>query len=426
MKQLILTFALLFCVAIQAQNFLAEQEKIAQRKKQALDTMLQLNYQNFNKKIAEIEILVKNQQISEKKSEKLKRNAEKEKNKLDKLAKKEIFTKYQEKEKALFNNYSAKNTPIVKKEKSVSDTIFATNKTLDSVVSFEKKQLKNKILAIDKQLDNNEITAEQAQELKLRAAEETHRIIEQKTKEYFDEKIIIEKKDNQFLTTIKVVLEKPTPSPKRTQSNGLYFSIAYHNLNSREHFSNDAFRNWGSKSMEIGFSRNTRIFKNSNLLHLNYGIAFMMDKLKMRGDTYFVDNKGITTIEPFNYSTCVSKFKTHYLTLPINLELDFSPTIIKNGKIYYPTKTDFRVGVGAFVGVLTGNRQKIKYTDEKGRRSTSLDRSDFNLNQWIYGVTAHIGYRKTTFYMKYTLTPLFKNNPVKEYPFSVGIRFGRF
>lgn len=325
--------------------------------------------------------------------------------------------------------------PQPEEQKSrIPNRIFELEKAIDSVTISEKKLLKEAIILIDEKLDNQEITLKEAEEMKLNEARKTSLSIEEKTKIYKQEKQELLKESQD---TISVVVKLPIKekkiygswsyerkySAKRTQRLGLYMALAFHNLNSSENFSNDAFRNWGSKSFEIGYQMNTRLLKNHNLLHLNYGLTFMIDKLKMREDNYFVNNAGVVTIEPFGHPTRVSKFKTNYLTLPIELEFDFSsPYNKKEGKNYYPVHNSFRFGFGGFIGVLTGNRQKVKYTigDESHRH---LDRGHFGLNQWIYGVSAHIGYKRTAFYVKYTLTPLFNNNPIKEYPFSVGIRF---
>lgn len=53
-----------------------------------------------------------------------------------------------------------------------------------------------------------------------------------------------------------------------------------------------------------------------------------------------------------------------------------------------------------------------------------MNRKYYNVNEWTYGVSAHIGYGWFSFYARYSLVPLFTNNPINEYPFSVGIRLG--
>ena len=203
---------------------------------------------------------------------------------------------------------------------------------------------------------------------------------------------------------------------------GMFLALGFHTLSNDEHFGSDKFRVWGSKSFEIGMSRSTRIFEDTELFRINYGFSLMMNKLKMKGGDFFVDNNGITAIEPYPYAVRKSKFRTTYLTFPISLELNL-------GKQQYNHKNEklsrgFRLGVGAYAGVLLGTKQKVKYYNENGEKSKEVSHNQLNTNDWIYGISAHIGYRNRAIYLKYNLVPMFRNNPVKEYPLSIGFRWG--
>lgn len=352
------------------------------------------------------------------------------------------------------------------------DKIAQTKRSIDSIVTAEKAQLKERLRTIEYRLDRKEITEIESRDLKREASKEAAEAIRIKTREQ-SEKLsallhqriaekhlsdsIIYKKEMQKVIDSVDIENRPTKTErtevyvdrnyvhidhngiyigqvpyreedyyesdyKRTQGGG-YFALAFHNLNSSEHFSNNHFRLWGSKSVEIGYIRNTRLLKNNNLLHLNYGLSWMMDKLKMKEDEHFVKNGNITEIVPYPKETIKSKFKTMYLILPINLEFDLTDSFTYNDKTYYPTHQAFRVGVGTYVGALLTTKQKVKYT-ENGSTHKDMNRKYYNVNEWTYGVSAHIGYGNFAFYARYSLVPLFTNNPINEYPFSVGIRLG--
>ena len=352
------------------------------------------------------------------------------------------------------------------------DKIAQTKRSIDSIVTAEKAQLKERLRTIEYRLDRKEITEIESRDLKREASKEAAEAIRIKTREQ-SEKLsallhqriaekhlsdsITYKKEMQKVIDSVDIESRPTKTErtevyvdrnyvhidhngiyigqvpyreedyyesdyKRTQGGG-YFALAFHNLNSSEHFSNNHFRLWGSKSVEIGYTRNTRLLKNNNLLHLNYGLSWMMDKLKMKEDEHFVKNGNITEIVPYPKETIKSKFKTMYLILPINLEFDLTDSFTYNDKTYYPTHQAFRVGVGTYVGALLTTKQKVKYT-ENGSTHKDMNRKYYNVNEWTYGVSAHIGYGNFAFYARYSLVPLFTNNPINEYPFSVGIRFG--
>ena len=352
------------------------------------------------------------------------------------------------------------------------DKIAQTKRSIDSIVTAEKAQLKERLRTIEYRLDRKEITEIESRALKREASKEAAEAIRIKTREQ-SEKLsallhqriaekhlsdsIIYKKEMQKVIDSVDIENRPTKTErtevyvdrnyvhidhngiyigqvpyreedyyesdyKRTQGGG-YFALAFHNLNSSEHFSNNHFRLWGSKSVEIGYIRNTRLLKNNNLLHLNYGLSWMMDKLKMKEDEHFVKNGNITEIVSYPKETIKSKFKTMYLILPISLEFDFTEPVQYKGKTYYPAQMGFHAGVGAYVGALLATKQKVKYT-ENGSTHKDMNRKYYNVNEWTYGVSANIGYGWFSFYARYSLVPLFTNNPINEYPFSVGIRLG--
>lgn len=352
------------------------------------------------------------------------------------------------------------------------DKIAQTKRSIDSIVTAEKAQLKERLRTIEYRLDRKEITEIESRDLKREASKEAAEAIRIKTREQ-SEKLsallhqriaekhlsdsIIYKKEMQKVIDSVDIESRPTKTErtevyvdrnyvhidhngiyigqvpyreedyyesdyKRTQGGG-YFALAFHNLNSSEHFSNNHFRLWGSKSVEIGYIRNTRLLKNNNLLHLNYGLSWMMDKLKMKEDEHFVKNGNITEIVPYPKETIKSKFKTMYLILPISLEFDFTEPVQYKGKTYYPAQMGFHAGVGAYVGALLATKQKVKYT-ENGSTHKDMNRKYYNVNEWTYGVSTNIGYGWFSFYARYSLVPLFTNNPINEYPFSVGIRLG--
>lgn len=338
-----------------------------------------------------------------------------------------------------------------------------SKRAIDSIITSEKALLKEKLISIDKQVEKREITAERAKELKQQAAEAARVNIQQKTKEVasklsatlrqkVDENYnLLKELDTITPTEYKIVIEKidsiskpkrPTetaqhPKTKRSIDKWEYddakyyrrrtepagvVALGFHNLHSQLQFSDSRYRAWGSKSFELGYQLNTRIFKNNNLLHITYGISWMMDKLKMRNDEYFVKEGTITKIVPYPKETIRSKFKTNYLILPVSLEFDLGSSYQDKGNTYYPAQNNFRFGFGGYIGVLFATKQKVKYY-EKSSVVKDVQYRDFNVNQWTYGLSAHLGYRSAVFYARYSLVPLFTNNPVNEHPFSVGIRF---
>lgn len=326
-------------------------------------------------------------------------------------------------------------------------------KTLDSIMVSEKNILKEKLKEIDKLLDIKQITKEIASEKKSEAVLAFEQKIKEERKKIVDnfwensaekpsqENENISQKIDSILKRDTLPHAEKTTSPQKNWveitkkrssypkkvhlargRTGFTFALGFHNMSSAEHISNDKFRVWGSKSVEIGFFRDVRVLKNHNLLHFNYGLSWMMDKLKMKSNEHFVNTNGVTEIRPYAVPVIKSKFKSHYLIFPISLEFDLTPSYTHSDKEYFPSHRSFRFGVGGYVGLLLNNKQKVKYR-LSGTNYKDVSYSDYNVNEWTYGVSAYFGVGNGVFYARYSLVPLFRNNPVKEYPFSIGIRW---
>ncbi|MBV7439985.1 hypothetical protein KRX57_00970 [Weeksellaceae bacterium TAE3-ERU29] len=360
-------------------------------------------------------------------------------------------------------------------ETNFNKQVEAIKKNIDSITLSEKELLKERVIEIEKaanelekqateiekwahkaqtQAKKAELEARKA-EIKAAKAEAKARKLEEakKTSLIIERKIEAEKKKLEDLisgrvnetiskpeeeeqqVTIKIkgvqdslvikrkINKKHERNAKRVHG-GLNFAIGFHSLATDDKFGNDNFKVWGSKSVEVGYSRNVRILPNDNLLHLNYGVSVMVNKLKMSRNDYFLNNNGITELKPYDTPLIKSKFKNVYVTLPVNFEFDLTPSYTRNNRTYFPIKDSFRFGLGGYVGILADSKQVLKYRNDNGDKIRYVEKGNFNVNQWIYGVSAHFGYGVTVFYMKYNLTPLFQNNPINEYPFSIGIRFG--
>ena len=50
-------------------------------------------------------------------------------------------------------------------------------------------------------------------------------------------------------------------------------------------------------------------------------------------------------------------------------------------------------------------------------------KADFNVNDFTYGLSAYVGHKSTSLYVKYDLNPMFKNNNIDQNNVSLGLRF---
>jgi len=329
---------------------------------------------------------------------------------------------------ALVNSVSAQEKTFEQKAKEI-----ATN--IKTIAEEEKKALKAEIEAIDKDVESGKITKEEADKAKTKIAEERAKNIETRTAEY--EVALRELITNQVQTVksdsvdndtnlinIKSKKNNPNKSENRTTSQ-FVFAVGFNNLVTDGAVANSKFGYGRSSFYEWGLTWNTRLSNNSNLLHLKYGVGFMYNNLHVTDNRVFVDNKNGQT-ELVTYPIALKEnrtyFKNVYFVVPMHLEFDFSKTSTVDDKKVFKSHRGARFGLGGFVGVNTNSKQFIEYKID-GYKFSEKQKGDFNVNDYTYGLSAYVGYKQTSLYLKYDLNPMFKNNPVDQNNISLGIRF---
>ncbi|MBX9806398.1 MAG: hypothetical protein K2X95_01230 [Flavobacteriaceae bacterium] len=319
----------------------------------------------------------------------------------------------------------------------------------------EKELLKKEIEEVDKQLIEGSITKTQAEEQKMQLAEAKAKKIESKVAErqkalskLVQEEIEgklpnpsnnrglsltlfaddaegdIKEKSNFVFPAMKAYngqKDKDRQQNKRTSSQ-FVFAIGANNLATEGSVANSDFKYWDSRFYEWGFTFNSRIIPNHNLLHFKYGLSLMYNDLKPTDNRLFVDNGSQTVLETNPIHQDDSRFRNVNLVVPLHLEFDFTKPKVKDGKTYFKTHDSFRMGIGGYFGANIKSKQKINY-DLNGYNSREIKKGDFNTNDFIYGVSTYIGYKSTSLYLKYDLNPLFKDNEVKQNNVSLGLRF---
>lgn len=335
-----------------------------------------------------------------------------------------------------------------KKAKAIGDEIKFINDE-------QKKALKAEIDVIDKDYAKGIISKEKADELKLKKAEERaakidekvnveegklNQLIQDKVDGKFEEEVIhrgrtkvvlginndsIDKYGREFnLTSVKFYNgkeDKQVRQSKRTTTQFVY-AIGVNNLVTEGAVANSDFRYWQSRFYEWGFSFNTRINPNHNLLHFKYGLSLMYNDLQPTDNRYFVDNGNQTDLETNPVDQDHSRFRNVNLVVPLHLEFDFTKPKIKDGKTYFKSHNSFRLGIGGYLGANVKSKQILKY-DLDGYYTEEKTKGDFNTNGFVYGLSTYLGYKATSLYLKYDLNPLFENNVVDQNNISLGVRF---
>jgi hypothetical protein len=306
---------------------------------------------------------------------------------------------------------------------------------IEKITKEEKSALKLEVEAVNNQLENGSITKEEAESKKSTLAQarsiniESRVAVEQeKLSQLVQEKVDGKIKERDSSKTIIIHLDdnfccnKKNKGEKRTTSQ-FVLAIGANNLVTNRAVANSDFYYWRSRFFEWGFTNNTRIFKNDNLLHLKYGFSVMYNNICPTDNRYFVPAENSqANLEVFPYGLNNSRFKNVYLVAPVHLEFDFSENKPKDGTSNFSTHKGVRIGLGSYCGFRIKSKQKMFYqiNDDKIRIKT---KGNFNANDFIYGLSSYIGYKATSLYLKYDLNPLFKNNMVDQNNISLGVRF---
>jgi hypothetical protein len=304
---------------------------------------------------------------------------------------------------------------------------------IKTIAEEEKKALKGEVEALDKAVELGKMTKEEAATSKAKIAEERAKNIETKIalqekalRDLVNGNVNVEEsndslKKNSFGFKIKI-LDK-NKSENRTTSQAV-LATGFNNLVTNNMVANSQFGYGRSVFFEWGVTWNTRLSNSSNLLHLKYGAGFMYNQLHATDNRVFADSNNQTILVDAGVKTKANRtyFKNVYFVVPMHLEFDFSKSKIVDDKKVFKSHTGARFGIGGFVGVNTNSKQFIEY-EQNGYKFKELQKGDFNVNDFTYGVSTYIGYKQTSLYLKYDLNPIFKNNPVDQNNISLGIRF---
>jgi hypothetical protein len=303
---------------------------------------------------------------------------------------------------------------------------------IESITKDEKAALKTEVETVNQQLINGTITKEEADSKKKTLAEARAINIESKValaeeelKTLVQEKVDGKLKERDTTRTFKIVWKNTKKKEQKGEfrsTSQFVFAVGVNNLVTNSAVANSDFRYWGSHFYEWGFTENTRILKNNNLLHLKYGFSVMYNHLRPTDNRVFEVSGNQTNLVKSAINLDDSRFKNVYLVAPLHLEFDFSGKKNNGGKDYFTTHESVRIGLGGYIGANLKSKQYLKFS-ENGNDVKQRTKGDFNTSDFIYGASAYVGYKETSLYIKYDLNPMFKDNVVKQNNISLGLRF---
>ena len=310
--------------------------------------------------------------------------------------------------------------------------------TKERIINEEKDALKREVEAINKRVETEELTYAEGEQLKKEAAERRALNIENKLAIVNNKIALLERNGDlnfndrntlsiDFLQEGGIVNfdfdSKGKRKYDRRTTSDLVVAIGLNNaITKGESLGDSDFKIAGSRFFELGIAWKTRVFKESNWLRVKYGFSFQWNGLKPTDNRYFMDTGAETELVVHPEDLDKSKFRMDNLVFPVHLEFGPSNKIENEDYFRYNTYNKIKVGVGGYAGFKLGSRQKLRFNMD-GEEIKQKLKSNYNTNNFIYGVSAYVGWRGLALYAKYDLNTIFKDNPIEQRNVSLGLRF---
>lgn len=327
-------------------------------------------------------------------------------------------------------------TKMTAQDKTFEEQVQAISKNMETITKTQRDSLKIEVEQVNQQLQAGTITAGEAESKKQQLADMRAKKIEDKVGEEQKklEQLINDKVEGKIAESPKkkfgIIFNAGDKNEadtlkqysfKRTTSQ-FVFALGVNRLVVDDKIDHDSFED-RSDFYEWGFSFNSRVFKNNNLLHIKYGLSLQYNNLRPENNRKFVTTAdGQTVLEDTDINFKVSRFRYVNLVIPVHLELDFTPKEVNGDVTYFPSQNSVRIGFGGYAGVNVKEKQILKYTDDD-HKVKHKEKGDFNVNDFTYGLSAYVGYGPVALYAKYDLQPVFANNAVDAQNLSMGLRF---
>lgn len=317
---------------------------------------------------------------------------------------------------------------------------------IQNITVKEKQNLRVKVDSLNNLIDQQVISEEKATDYKNKFAKEASANIEVKVAKLQDsltniiqDRVNFAMKNGEYLTmadTTKLTSiqigknfsDKKDANSKylgeRRNAFKLYVTYGITNLATEGAFANSDIRYLPSNHTQFGFVIKTRLLKNSNLLYLRYGIGWEYNSLKPTEQRYFEVVDGQTILSEYDERFTKSRLAANSFQIPVYLEFDFGKkrTDAKTGRDYFISESTWRMGIGGYVNFADSRGKQIyHYKDDEAKYRTEKY-SNLGVEKTRYGLGAYIGYDVFALQFQYELTPLFKNNAVKQNVWSLGLR----
>src|SRR5690554_4522093 len=292
------------------------------------------------------------------------------------------------------------------------------SENIEKIVNQEKEKLKISTDSINLLFQKNELTSEQAEQIKLDLAQKSSDKIN----------YLISEEETKLVSLVQNTVEEQIANPEVNDNHVIQnrthaltsFAVGWRGVRGGSGIEKDI----NGTYLNIGMMMKTRLFENHSLYYLKYGLTYNMQSVNLdKSNKYYVMNGNQTDyVEyPINIRRN-STFTNSFLRIPVALEFDFSKKTTIQGQDVYRTNRGMKFSLGGYIGYNIDSRQVLRYR-ENGRGISKTQRADWNVSDWEYGLTTTISYENIGFFVDYGLNPVFNNNSTDQRMISFGVIF---
>jgi hypothetical protein len=160
-------------------------------------------------------------------------------------------------------------------------------------------------------------------------------------------------------------------------------------------------KTWSSWFWDYSIQRRIKLGSATSKTSLILGIGYLKNRFKWQGNTALtVNDTGNPSFYNVENTTDEPKFRVGYLTVPLGLRFKVSKGIYMD--------------LGGYAGYRLFTTQS--WEQKIGNETITTKRSsDYELNDFTYGVTFGLKVLQSRYIVRYNLAPLFKDNPSYDY-----------
>lgn len=277
---------------------------------------------------------------------------------------------------------------------------------INTIIQEEKKLMESELLELQAQnLDKTDFDRQKAA-----VAEKYSAKIDARIESLgFDLDQVIQKQVkysllNTDVTSNEELKEKLVKKFRATKDFSGYFSYGIMTL-TNDRPDNELDRNLGyANNLEFGLKFNYQFSRTSPWGFIS-GLGFSWRTVRTDNNMVFTKQNAGVFLSPYNGSLDKSKLRTGYIMIPVGLQYNFSK--LKNAGMdirYRPYSDGFRVGANMYGGIRMATNNIVK-----GETQSFRDRSNYQVNPFIYGAQFTVSYDNISLFVKKDFSNFFKD-----------------